>query len=135
MKSALTLLFVILSFIVIAPHSIGKVFALLDDDGRYIIVTLENVKSRDVEVTAYIYDEDKNKKIKGNPDPIDVPSSVKHKFKFDNDDLPTDVGPGTQVIVCIEFKHGKGEPSCHTDTFKSATQPLRITMDADFIRD
>ena len=138
MKVVPVLLFIILSlsFIVIAPLSIGSSYALKDEDGRFIIVTLENVKSRDVEVTAYIYDEDKNKKIKGSPEPIDeTAAQVKHTFKFDNDDLPNDAGPGTQFIVCIEFKNGKGEVSCWTDTFKSESQPARITLDADYIRD
>ncbi|HSF50474.1 MAG TPA: hypothetical protein VLA74_06915 [Nitrososphaeraceae archaeon] len=125
-----------LSFIVVAPISIGSSYALKDEDGRYIIVTLENVKSRSIEVTAYIYDEDKNKKIKGSPEPIDeTAAQVKHTFKFDNDDLPNDVGPGTQFIVCLEFKNGKGEVSCWTDTFKSESQPNRVTLDADYIRD
>ena len=50
-------------------------------------------------------------------------AQVKHTFKFDNDDLPNDAGPGTQFIVCIEFKSGVGEVSCWTDTFKSESQP------------
>jgi hypothetical protein len=38
----------------------------------------------------FIYDEDKNKKIKGTPEPIDETSaSVKHTFKFNNDDFLT----------------------------------------------
>jgi hypothetical protein len=41
-------------------------------------------------------------RIKGSPDPIDTtPSKLKHKFKFDIDDLRTNVGQGTQAIVCI----------------------------------
>jgi len=60
---------------------------------------------------------------------------VKHTFKFDNDNLPQDVGPGTQWIACIEFKDGKGEPSYWTDTFNSESQPDRITLDAEYIRD
>ena len=40
--------------------------------------------------------------------------------------MPRDVGPGTQWIACIEFKNGKGEPSCFTDTFNSDSQPDRI---------
>jgi hypothetical protein len=113
-----------------------NVYALEDEDGRYIIVTLDNLKSRDVEVTAYIYDEDKDKKIKGTPDPInDVAAQVKHTFEFDKDDLPSDPGPGTQFIVCIEFENGDGEPSCWTDTFKSESQPARVTLDVDYIRD
>jgi len=60
---------------------------------------------------------------------------VKHTFKFDNDDLKTDVGPGTQFIVCMEFKSGAGEVSCWTDTFKSVSQPNKVTLDADYIRD
>ena len=138
MKAVPILLFAILSlsFIIIAPLSIGSSYALKDEDGRYGIVTIENVKSRSLEVTAYIYDEDKSKKIKGSPGPIDeTATQVKHTFKFDIDDLPQDVGPGTQWIACIEFKNGKGEPSCWTDTFNSESQPDRITLDADYIRD
>ena len=57
----------------------------------------------------HIYDEDKSKRIKGSPEPIDeTATQVKHTFKFDNDDLPNDVGPKTQWIACIEFKSGKG---------------------------
>ena len=104
--------------------SMGNVYALKDEDGRYAVVTLDNVKSRDVEVTVYIYDEDKDKKIKGSPGPIDeTAAQVKHTFKFDNDDFPNDAGPGTQIITCIEFKNGKGEVSCYTDTMKSVSQP------------
>ena len=138
MKIPATILFVFaaISLILMGAVSLGNVYALKDEDGRYIIVTLENVKSRDIEVTAYIYDEDKDKKIKGSPGPIDeTAAQVKHTFKFDNDDFPSDAGPGTQFIVCIEFKNGKGEVSCWTDTFKSESQPTRITLDADYIRD
>ena len=125
-----------LSFIVIAPLSIGSSYALKDKDGRYGIVTIDNVKGKSLEVTAYIYDEDKSKRIKGSPDPIDeTATQVRHTFKWDVDDLPQDVGPGTQWIACIEFKNGKGEPSCFTDTFNSDSQPGRITLDADYIRD
>ena len=125
-----------LSFIVIAPLSIGSSYALKDKDGVYGLVTIDNVKGKSLEVTAYIYDEDKSKKIKGSPGPIDeTATQVKHTFKFDNDDLPQDVGPGTQWIACIEFKSGKGEPSCFTDSFNSDSQPDRITLDADYIRD
>ena len=125
-----------LSFIVIAPLSIGSSYALKDKDGRYGIVTIDNVKGKSLEVTAYIYDEDKSKKIKGSPDPIDeTATQVKHTFKWDVDDLPEDVGPGTQWIACIEFKNGNGEPSCWTDTFNSESQPDRITLDADYIRE
>ena len=138
MKALAVLLFVILSlsFIVIAPLSIGSSYALKDKDGVYSIVTIENVKGKSIEVTAYIYDEDKSKRIKGSPGPIDkTATQVKHTFKFNNNDLPNDVGPGTQWIACIEFKNGKGEPSCFTDTFNSDSQPDRITLDADYIRD
>ena len=138
MKAVPIFLFVILSlsFIVIAPLSIGSSYALKDEDGVYGIVTIDNVKGKSLEVTAYIYDEDKSKKIKGSPGPIDeTATQVKHTFKFDNDDLPQDVGPGTQWIACIEFKNGNGEPSCWTDTFNSESQPDRITLDADYIRD
>ncbi|MDW0148975.1 MAG: hypothetical protein QOK89_01210 [Nitrososphaeraceae archaeon] len=138
MKAVPLLLFAIssLSFIVIAPVSIGSSYALKDEDGRFGIVTLENLKGRSVEVTMFIYDEDKNKKIKGTPEPIDETSaSVKHTFKFNNDDFPNSAGPGTQIITCIEFKNGKGEPSCYTDTLKSESQPYRVTLDVDYIRD
>ena len=125
-----------LSFIVIAPLSIGSSYALKDKDGVYGLVTIDNVKGKSLEVTAYIYDEDKSKRIKGSPGPIDeTATQVKHTFKFNNNDLPQDVGPGTQWIACIEFKNGKGEPSCWTDTFNSDSQPDRITLDADYIRD
>ena len=124
-----------LSFIVIAPLSIGSSYALKDKDGRFGIVTIDNVKDSDLKVTAYIYSEDKDKTIKGSPEPIDTTATqVKHTFKWDVDDLPQDVGPGTQWIACIEFKSGKGEPSCWTETFNSDSQPDRITLDADFIR-
>jgi hypothetical protein len=138
MKIPATILFVFaaISLILMGPLSLGNVYALKDEDGRYIIVTLDNVKSRAIEVTAYIYDEDKDKKIKGSPGPIDeTAAQVKHTFQFDNDNFPNDAGPGTQFIVCIEFKNGKGEVSCWTDTFKSESQPARITVDADYIRD
>ena len=138
MKSVSILLITILSlsFIVIAPLSIGSSYALKDEDGRYGIVTIDNIKGKDLEVTAYIYDEDKSKRIQGSPDPIDeTATQVKHTFKWDVDDLPEDVGPGTQWIACIEFKNGNGEPSCWTDTFNSESQPDRITLDADYIRE
>jgi hypothetical protein len=66
MKAVPLLLFAMssLSFIVIAPVSIGSSYALKDEDGRFGIVTLENLKGRSVEVTMFIYDEDKNKKSK-----------------------------------------------------------------------
>jgi hypothetical protein len=138
MKAVPLLLFAMssLSFIVIAPVSIGSSYALKDEDGRFGIITLENLKGGSVEVTIFIYDEDKNKNIKGTPEPIDETSaSVKHTFKFDNDDFPNSAGPGTQIITCIEFKNGKGEPSCYTDTLKSESQPYRVTLDVDYIRD
>jgi hypothetical protein len=138
MKAVPLLLFAMssLSFIVIAPVSIGSSYALKDEDGRFGIVTLENLKGRSVEVTMFIYDEDKNKNIQGTPESIDETSaSVKHTFKFDNDDFPNSAGPGTQIITCIEFKNGKGEPSCYTDTLKSESQPYRVTLDVDYIRD
>ena len=58
------LLFAILSlsFIVIAPLSIGSSYALKDKDCVYGLVTIDNVKGKSLEVTAYIYDEDKSKK-------------------------------------------------------------------------
>ncbi len=131
-----------LGVIVMNIFPLGNVHALKDEDGRYIIVTVENVKSRDIELTAYIPNpgahEDKDKKIEGSPGPIDeTAAQVKHTFKFDNDDVDVDgsVKAGTQFIVCMEFKSGAGEESCWTDTFKSESQPSRITLDADYIRD
>ncbi|HLN35050.1 MAG TPA: hypothetical protein VK250_07180 [Nitrososphaeraceae archaeon] len=125
-----------LGVILMNIFSLGNVYALKDKDDRYLIITVDNVKSRDIELTAYIYDKDKDKKIQGSPDPIEeTGAQVKHTFKFDNDDLKTDVGPGTQFIVCMEFKSGAGEVSCWTDTFKSVSQPNRVTLDADYIRD
>ena len=107
--STALLVFAAMSLIVMSPLSLGNVYALKDKDGRYEIVTLENVKSRDIEVTAYIYDEDKDKRIKGSPDPIDeTAAQVKHTFKFDNDDLPQDVGPGTQFIAMYRIQKWKG---------------------------
>ena len=110
MKVVPVLLFTILSlsFIVIAPLSIGSSYALKDEDGRYGIVTIDNVKSRSLEVTAYIYDEDKDKTIKGSPEPVDTTATqLRHTFKWNVDDLPQDVEPGTQWIACIELKAGK----------------------------
>ena len=47
-------------------------------------MTIDNVKGKSLEVTAYIYDEDKSKKIKGSPDPIDeTATQVRHTFKWD----------------------------------------------------
>jgi hypothetical protein len=134
--SILLIVFLSSSFIVIAPLSIETSYSLKGKDGRYGIVTIDNVKDSDLKVTAYIYSEDKDKTIKGSPEPIDkTATQVKHIFKWDVDDLPIDVGPGTQWIACIEFKSGKGEPSCFTDSFNSDSQPDRITLDADYIRD
>jgi hypothetical protein len=125
-----------LGLVLMNTIAMGNVYALKDENGRYIIVTLDNVKNRAIDVTAYIYDEDKDKKIKGSPNPIDeTGAQMKHTFNFDNDDFPNSAGPGTQFIVCLEFKSGKGEVSCWTDTFKSESQPARVTLDADYIRD
>ena len=44
--------------------SMGNVYALKDEDGRYGIVTIDNVKGKSLEVTAYIYDDKKEKKSK-----------------------------------------------------------------------
>ena len=127
MKHGLIALSTVMSFILLSPF-IEQGFPLKDEDGRYIIVTIENLKSRDIDVTAYIYDGDKDKKIEGSPEPIDeTAAQVKHTFKFDVDDLPQNVGPGTQFIICMEFKSGAGEVSCWTDTFKSESQPNRVT--------
>ena len=42
--------------------SMGNIYALKDKDFRYGIVTIDNVKAKSFEVTAYIYDEKKEKK-------------------------------------------------------------------------
>ena len=60
--STALLIFAAMSLIVVNPLTLGSVYALKSEDGRYIILTLENVKSRAVEATAYIYDEDEDKK-------------------------------------------------------------------------
>ena len=60
--STVLLVFAAMSLIVVNPLTLGSVYALKDEDGRYLIVTIENVKSRDIELTGYIYDEDKDKK-------------------------------------------------------------------------
>ena len=62
---AVLLLLYHLSFIVIAPLSIGSSYALKDEDFRYGIVTIDNVKRKDLKFPTYIYDEDKNKGIQG----------------------------------------------------------------------
>jgi hypothetical protein len=127
-----------LSFIVIAPLSIGSSYAqnLKDKDFRYGIVTIDNIKGKSFEVSAFIFDVEKEKTIKGSPEPIDKTSTqVRHIFKWDVDDLPQNVGPGTPWMACIEYKNGKGGASCFNDSFNSETQPDRITLDADYIRD
>ena len=95
MKAVPLLLFAVLSlsFIVITPLSIGRSYALKNKDGVYGLVTIDNVKGKSLEVTAYKYDENKSKKIKGSPGPIDeTATQVKHTFKFNNNDLPQDLG-------------------------------------------
>ena len=67
--STALLVFAATSLIVMGLLSLGNVYALKDKDDRYEIVTLENVKSRDIKVTVYLYDEDKDKRIQGSPDP------------------------------------------------------------------
>ena len=43
----------------------------------------------------------KDKRIQGSSDPYrKYGATVKHTFKFDNDGLPQNIGPGTQVITC-----------------------------------
>ncbi len=136
MGKALLAVSIAFGIVLMNTVSMENIYALKDEDGRYGIVTIDNIKSRSVEVTAYIYDEDKDKTIKGSPDPIDTTATqVKHTFKWEVDDLPIDVGPSTQWIACIEFKSGKGEPSCWTESFNSDSQPDRITLDVDYIRD
>ena len=60
--STALLVFAAMSLIVVNPLTLGSVYALKDEDGRYLIVTIENVKSRDIELTGYIYDEDEDTK-------------------------------------------------------------------------
>jgi hypothetical protein len=143
MKIVPILLLAILSFsfIVIAPLSIGTSYAqkLKDPDFAYGIVTIDNIKGKSLEVTAFIGDEleEQDKRIQGSPEPIDETSTqVRHTFKWDNDDFPPNgIIRGTAWTACIEFKNGKGGESCFTDSFNSATQPDRITLDADYIRE
>ena len=80
MKAVPLLLFAIssLSFIVITPVSIGSSYALKDKDGVYGIVTINNVKGKSLEVTSYIYDEDKSKKSKT---ALDLLMKLLHKCK------------------------------------------------------
>jgi len=121
--------------------SMGNIYAqkLKDPDFAYGIVTIDNIKGKSLEVTAFIGDEleEQDKKIKGSPEPIDETSTqVRHTFKWDNTDFPPDgIIRGTAWTACIEFKNGKGGESCFTDSFNSATQPDRITLDADYIRE
>jgi hypothetical protein len=126
----------VVGIVIMNMFYLGNVDALKDEDERDAIVTVDNVKGRDVDVSVFIYDKEEDKVIKGSPNPIATTAAqVKHTFKFDNDDFPQDVGPGTEIITCIEFKNGNGEKSCLTDRFKSDSQPFRVTMDADYIRD
>ena len=114
--STALLVFAATSLIVRGQLSLGNIYALKDKDNRYIILTLENVKHR-YKSYSILYDEDKDKRIKAVLILIESPGD--NTFKFDNDDLPQNVGPETQVITCIEFKNGKGDQSCLTDSFKS----------------
>jgi len=125
-----------LGILLLQVISIENALALKDKDKRYAIITLQNLKSKDVDVTVYVYDEKKDKKFEGAPEAVDTATSTVHTFKWDNDDLPDPgIVPGTEIITCIEFKDGDGEPSCLTDRFKSESQPFRLTMDVDYIRD
>lgn len=137
MNNKLLVIPIVLGVVLMNMLSPGNVFALKDEDKRYAIVTIENVKSRDVEVTVYIYDKDKDKKIEGSPAPIEeTGATIKERFEFDSDDFPhPGITVGTEVITCIEFKNGKGEPSCLTDKFKSESQPFKVSMDVDYIRE
>ena len=126
-----------LGVILMNIFTLGNVYALKDEDVREAIVTLENVKSKDVKVTVFVFDQDKHTKIEGTPDPInDTPSSVRHTFTFDNGQFTMPgITVGTVIITCIEFKNGDGQLSCSRGTFSSDSQPFRVTMDADSIRE
>ena len=50
--STVLLVFAAMSLIVVNPLTLGSVYALKSEDGRYIILTLENVKSRAVEANS-----------------------------------------------------------------------------------
>jgi hypothetical protein len=54
--STALLVFAATSFIVMDPLSLGNVYALKHKDDRYEIMTLENVKRRDIKITVYLYD-------------------------------------------------------------------------------
>ena len=137
--SILLLALLSLSFIVIAPLSIGTSYAqkLKDPDFAYGIVTIDNVKGRSLADSIGTGAGEQDKKIQGSPEPIDKTSTqVRHTFKWNNDDFPPNgIIRGTAWTACIEFKNGKGGESCFTDSFNSATQPDRITLDADYIRE
>ncbi len=134
-----------LGVILMNIFSLNSIYALKDEDVREAIVTLDNVKKKDIEVTVYvnaslIFDQNMfqymEEKIEGSPDPIsETPAQIKHTFKFDNADFfPPGITVGTAITTCIEFKNGDGQISCLEDKFKSDSQPFRVTMDVDSIR-
>jgi hypothetical protein len=138
-KNLVLALSFLLAVILMNTVSMGNIYAqkLKDPDFAYGIVTIDNIKGKNLEVTAFIGDGDgeQDKRFKGSPEPIDETSTqVRHTFKWDNNDLLEPVVRGTAWTACIEFKNGKGGESCFTDSFNSATQPDRITLDADYIR-
>ena len=68
--STALLIFAAMSLIVVNPLTLGSVYALKDEDGRYLIVTIENVKSRDIELTGYRNTTKiRIKRLKGSPGP------------------------------------------------------------------
>ena len=96
-----------LSFIVISPPSIRSLYALNNKVGRYGIVTIDSVKSKFWSFNIHIWRKE-GEKIKDNPDHINTTATqLRHTFKWNVDDLPQDVEPGTQWISCIELKAGK----------------------------
>lgn len=126
-----------LGVIFMGAISFSNAFALKDKDDRYAIVTVQNVKDDDIKVSIYVYDKEKDKKIEASPSNIETTgATITERFKWDNDKLPDPgITVGTEVITCIEYKSGKGDVSCLTDKFKSESQPFRVTMDVDYIRD
>ena len=88
-----------LSFIVISPPSIRSLYALKNKVGRYGIVTIDSVKSKFWSFSIHIWRKE-GEKIKDNPDHINtIAKQLRHTFKWNVDDLPQDVGPGTQWIA------------------------------------
>lgn len=126
----------VLVTILMSIISFENASALLNKNDRYAVITLENLKSNDVKITVYVYDQEQDTIIKGAPEPADTTAnSAKYKFKWNNENLPKPgIVSGTEIITCIELTNGEGQPSCVTDKYKSESQSYKLTMDVDNIR-